>query len=544
MRRTKQFRMTAVLATLFLVVVACGGETNDDPEGTADTAGDTDEPDDQDGVDSPDGEPQTGGRLIIGVDAESPGLDPAFDSNGRAGQTMAAAIFDTLTAASADLEYEPFLIENAEPNEDATEWTVTLREGMVFHDGEPIDAEALAANLNRFMTEDAPNRSPLLESVEVVDDLTVTIHANRTWASFKAGLGEMWIASPAALEEHGDEFGQQPVGSGPYKLESWSRDDRMILQRFEDYWRDDVGYLDEIEIRPIPDGDARSSALRAGDIDMMFTQSGQHISEFLENDSFQVHEFVEGVNNIFLNTDVAPLDDLRVRQALAHAIDRERMIQIGWEGVGAPAYSAFPEQNPFHVNVETPEHDPDQARALIEEYEAETGQPVEFELTVMDTPEHAALNQLLQAMWQEVGADVSLASPVDYPTAITSAATGEFQAILHQTPGFFDPDAWMYNLHHSQSPINIPNHFDDDIDDAIERGQLSTDPQEREEAYADLQRLIAEQIPTIYIRENVNALIAQPYVGGLGEWTLPDGTPGYGQSELVLFMSESLWRAE
>jgi peptide/nickel transport system substrate-binding protein len=535
-------RIAAASLTVALLAAACGAaeEAADDPDGTAVEA---DVADDTGSV--ADGEPREGGRLVIGLDAESPGLDPAYDSNGRSGQTIAAALYDTLTAADADLEYQPFAIEEAESNEDATEWTVTLREGMVFHDGEPIDAEALKFNLDRFKDDpEAPNHSPLLESVEVVDDLTVTITATRPWVSFMAGLGEWWLASPAAIEEHGGEFGQNPVGSGPYELISWSRDDRMILERFEDYWRDDVGFLDEIEMRPIPDGDARTSALRAGDIDMMFTQSGQYISEFLEDDGFQVHQFVEGVNNIFINTAVEPLDDLRVRQAMAHAIDRERMIQLGWEGVGDPAYSAFPEQNPFHAEVDVPEYDPERAAELIEEYEAETGNSVTFELTVMDTPEHASLNQLLQGMWQEVGIEAELAAPVDYGTAITSGATGDYQVLLHQTPGFFDPDAWMFNLHHSESPINFSNFNNDEVDAAIEQGQLSPDAEERAEAYAELQQLIAEGIPTIYLRENVNALVAVPEVGGLGDWTLPDGSDGYGQSELILFMADSLWLAD
>ncbi|HQZ33129.1 MAG TPA: ABC transporter substrate-binding protein [Ilumatobacteraceae bacterium] len=548
----KNRRRLAGIVLLGMVAAACGGG-DDTSSPSPSQASDPSATSSESTIDATPSEstidesgPKTGGRLVIGMDAETPGLDPIYSSNGRSGQTIGSAIYDTLTAVDASMNVVPFVAESVTPNEDATVWTIELRENLKFSDGTPLDAEAVKFTFDRLLEEGAPTASGggFIKEVRVEGPTTVVIETNEPWAPLPATLAEggLWFASPKAVTELGkDGISASPVGAGPFVLDEWVRDDHMTLVRNPNYFRPEYPYLDEVEFRPIPDDDARASALRAGDLDLIFTQSGPVIESFQNDPDYQVFLRQEGVDTIFLNTAKAPLNDVRVRKALALAIDKDRLIKVIWNGIGEPASSAFPATSPFFAEIGGFDFDLDEAKRLIAEYESETGTDVKLTLTVRNNTAHQELNQVVQSMWADAGVDATLGDPVDYATSIQTAAAGNFDVLIHLTPGFIDPDTWMRNLHFSSSPINIPNFEDADIDAALLTGRRSVALKDRVAAYVDLQNLLAQNVPVIYLRGNVNAVIAKANVRGIDTWTLPGGAAGFAENILHVFEAESLW---
>jgi peptide/nickel transport system substrate-binding protein len=228
-RRSGHAKLAVFASALSMLVAACSGASEP-------AAGST-----------PSGEPQRGGRIVIGIADESTlGFDPSTSAVGPGGRTIALAIFDTITAFDADGNLVPYLAESVEPNADATTWTVVLREGITFHDGTPLNAEAVKST---FDAHDAADR-PLAPgyTTKAVDDLTVEFTFPEPYGTFEAAMATQfgWIKSPTAEESLGEEFTNNPVGTGPYMLEEWVRDDHLTLVRYEDHWRDDLSLLDEV----------------------------------------------------------------------------------------------------------------------------------------------------------------------------------------------------------------------------------------------------------------------------------------------------------
>ena len=543
-RHRRAWGLIAILITVSLLAAACGDSDEGDDTGAAvdTTAGatatsaateETTEPADA-------GEPQRGGRLVIGIPDEATlGFDPSTTAVGAGGATMALAIYDTLAAYNADGEAVPYLAESIEPNEDATEWTVTLRPGIQFHDGTPLNAEAVKATFDKHVE----NGRTLQEgyTIEVVDELTAVFTFLAPFGAFPDNMASQWswIKSPTAQEELGDEFMNNPVGTGPYVFEEWVRDDHLTVVRNENYWRDDVAFLDEIEFRPIIDDAVRKAALEAGDVDAIVVGAGD-IDDFRQDDSFQLFETSAGVEGISINMTEPPFDDERVRRALALAIDVPAVIEGVYDNVGAPATGPLPHDNPYYHEVDYPTYDPETAASLIAEYEQETGTEVEFEYLFSDVPLDQELAQLLQSYWQEAGATVGLGAPLPEPDLQNRRAEVQYDVVINGMPPVIDPDPWLV-LFRSDSFLNYGSANSPEIDAAVDASRSGLGFDERAAAYATLQEELAAQLGWFFMRDAVVAVAARPGVNGVEGWTVPDGTPGLGKQFWLPFQVGSLW---
>jgi peptide/nickel transport system substrate-binding protein len=379
-------------------------------------------------------------------------------------------------------------------------------------------------------------------TVEQVDELTATFTFQPPFGSFPAPLASQWgwIASPTAAREMGEDFPNHPVGSGPYEFKEWVRDDHITLVRNEEYWRDDVAFFDEIEYRPIVDDGARRAALLAGDVDAIVVGQAD-VGALRDQDGIDVYETYAGVGGIGFNMTKPPLDDLRVRQALAHAIDVQAIIDSVLDGAGQPATGPFPHDNPFYAKADQPTYDPDQARALIEEYEADTGQEVSFEYLYTTDPVDQELAQLLPSYWQDVGATVTLGAPLTSGDHFTRRIEHQYDVSSAGMPPVIDPDVWS-DLFRSTSFHNYAGHTDAELDRAADDGRARLDQAGRVEACARLQARNAELLPTFYTVEGILAVAAQPEIRGFDRWTVPDGSPGLSKQFWVPFTFDALWR--
>ena len=551
-RRQRAWVPIAILMVISLFAAACGDSDDDggeDAGGAADTttaaAGETTEGTTEGTADdtaapAEEGEAQRGGRLIIGVPDEATlGFDPSTTAVGVGGATMALSIYDTLAAYNAEGVAVPFLAESIEANADATEWTVTLRPGIQFHDGTPLNAEAVKATFDKHVEAGRVIQEGF--TMEVVDDLTIVFTFLAPFGAFPDNMASQWswIKSPTAEAELGADYTNNPVGTGPYVFEEWVRDDHLTLVRNENYWRDDVALLDEIEFRPIIDDSVRKAALEAGDVDAIVVGAGD-IDDFRAQDEFQVFETSAGVEAVSFNMTQPPMDDLRVRQALAMAIDVPAVIEGVFDGVGVPATGPLPHDNPYYHEVEYPTYDPETAAALIEEYETETGTQVEFEYLFSDVPLDQELAQLLQSYWQEVGADVTLGAPLPEPDLQNRRAEVQYDVVVNGMAPVIDPDPWLI-LFRSDSFLNYGASNSPEIDAAVDASRSGQTTEERAAAYATLQEELAAQLGWFFTRDAVVAVAAREGVNGIDGWTVPDGSPGLGEQFWLPFQVESLW---
>ncbi len=489
-------------------------------------------------------EPVSGGTLTVAVEADSTGYNPTADAWGRAGHQVAHAIFDPLATTDAEGKVVPYLAESITANEDSTVWTITLREGISFHDGEPLNADAVKVNFEAVLASPQYKAQlALVTSMTVVDDLTLDIQMSAPWGAFPQALvGDVgtqigYIAAPAMLADPAG--GRTPIGTGPFTFVEWVPDDHLTVARNDGYWQG-APYLEEVVFKPIPDSTSRKAAFDADDVDLYYTAVSSEIIEFQEDDSKTV---VVGSPSepdmIMFNTSVAPLDDVRVRRALAMAVDVPRIFDfLDATGVKQELDSPYPLTSFWHVDSEYPAFDPDEAARLIEEYEAEVG-PVTFNFSGNQDPFLVSLQELYQSMWADVGADASIISKAQSEN-ISDVVGGNYQVIMWGGQGGGDPDR-DYDYFHSGG-LNFTRYNSPEIDAALDAGRALSDPDARKAQYAILQEAFGRDVPYIWTGTNQFAVITPTDVIGIADFTLPDGTPGAPVVSGMFFLKD-VWLA-
>jgi peptide/nickel transport system substrate-binding protein len=490
-----------------------------------------------------DGEARVGGSVTVGLEAESLGYSPWQDALAASGLTVARAFYDTLLERDADGVPRPNLAARFEANGDFTEYVLTLREGIDFHDGEPLDAEAVVANLDHFLRPGAGGEGPLEELV-AEDELTVRIGLSRPHVALGdvlAGQAGMMV-SPAAFETTRD----RPVGTGPFVFDSWRRDQELVVTRNDDYWREGLPYLEQITFRPIPDEESRWQSLLSGDVDAVQSLRQSVVAQARDQgDALNVFEHLGNESGATIhNTEAPPLDDVRVRRAAAHALDQEALIAVlGGTGISPPARGLFHPTSPWYDPVTEdvwPTHDLETAQRLVDDYVADpdrsdgepTGAPVSFTLDTPPDPSlieaagvyqdqlgRAGIAVALRTVEQAVHIQEAIGSPPDF--------VGDFQAKFWRLGSDDDPD-WMSTWFAPGSPINFTNFSTPELMDLLVEAQRSPEHDRRRELYAEVMAIFAEQAPFTLSGHTASVIAASPELHGFDDWRLPDGQPGIG----------------
>ena len=384
-----------------------------------------------------------GGTLTFAQSADAGTLDPANQTSANS-LAPATHIYDGLTTFEpGTTEPIPALATSWETSDDGTEWTFNLREGVTFHDGTDFNADAVVFNFERWFDLDHPNNqgpdqfiywgymfegfkqdgTSVMESIEKVDDFTVKMTLTRPNAALLNTLTmeNFRFASPTAVEEQGDTYGTaegQAVGTGPFEVTEWIQEDHITLGRFDDYWGD-AATLDEIVYTVIPDTSAAFLALQAGDIDalsMWASPSPDDIEAAKSDPNLQV-VYNPGLNVGYLGLNHAKewLQNLDVRLAINHAIDKQAIIDAIYPGDAVPA-SQFEPESLFGYNtaIEDYAYDPDLARELLAGSGVEIPDPATFYVMPVSRayyPDPAAIGELIQAQLADVGINVEITSP-------------------------------------------------------------------------------------------------------------------------------------
>jgi peptide/nickel transport system substrate-binding protein len=467
--------------------------------------------------------------LRIGLAEDPDILDPTL-ARTYVGRIVFAALCDKLFDIDDKLNIVPQLALSHETSADGKEVIIKLRAGVKFQDGEPLDAEAAKFSLERHLTMQGSFRKPELASldhVEVVDPLTIKLVLKAPFSPLIAQLTDRagMMVSPKAAKAEGDKFGLHPVCAGPYKFVERVPQDRIVLEKFADYWNKDHVFIDRIVYLPIVDSTVRLANLKSGGLDLAERVLATDIKDVRADPKLKLSKANElGYQGITLNIghDKAkgPLSQsAKVRQALDLSIDREALNQVVFNGEFVPGNQWVSPDHPYYQKAfPIPGRDVEKAKALLKE--AGVTPPVSVDFMVPNNPETQAAAQVIQSMAAEAGFDMNI-RVTEFATSLKQAEAGEYQAYMLNWSGRIDPDGNSYIFLHSNAPQNYSAWSNAEADKALDDARLTTDMAQRKALYEKLTRLVLQDEPILYIYHRGILIAYTTRLEGYKE--MPDG---------------------
>jgi peptide/nickel transport system substrate-binding protein len=436
------------------------------------------------------------GPLRVGIAVDPVSLDPHNYQAGGIDLAIIDQITDGLVAFDQDMNIVPAMATEWEWEDDTT-LRFTLRDGVTFQDGTPWNAEAAKANLDR-MSEAATVASyyGLLESTEIVDDSTIRLTLSEPYAPFLRNLAAPvgGMVSPAAVEAAGEDFARQVVGAGPYQLREWTPREQLVLERNPTYWGE-APPTAEIIFRPIPEEGTRMLSFQSGELDAIQSPPPSDVAALEADDRFQIVRAPQ-LRNLWLGMVQGDetLDNVALRQAIAHAINREELVQFVAEGLVDEADALFPTAMMDLSSVAFP-YDPERAQELLAEagYNGETIQLWAPEGRYLKGTE---IGEAIQAQLAAVGINTEF--QVWEWATYNEEILNHSQQLWIQGWGFLtgDPDV-MRALLYTDGPFNSFNLSDERVDELFDRGVTTVDEAERIAIYDELQTLLVQEMATL-----------------------------------------------
>jgi len=541
------FRFVSLLVALTMIAAACGGggsdggdtssgsDTSSDSSASADDGddsgsdssssdeGDSGSDDADDGGDTVEvieedtsDDPVVGGTLRYGLEADVNGLNPTSSALSAPGLMMGNAVFDTYAVWDTDDNWQPYLAESFTPNDDFTVWTMKLREGIEFHDGTPLNAEAVVVNfetqfndplvglaVNPFYVPEGP--------IEIIDDLTVQynlLFPNANWPTSTAGQLGM-VASPTWLAAAAEDatLNQNPVGTGPFVFDSRSEDSVTRFVRNDNWWNGSA-YLDAVEFVPVTDSDIRTDLLMEGELNALQTTNPASAADLQAEARLQnVIDDSGEESYVMLNSSGAPFDDIRARQALTFLTPRQDFIALIGLGISQEADQMFTPSSPYYsADIQQEGDDPEAALPLIEAYCADepdncTDGKIDMEFqwagpSVVQT----RIAELFDENWQ-VGFNVNF-QELFQDAHIQEVAFGQYDAVTWRGFGAINPgddQVWLSCLTIGGLSINWPRFCDESRDELLADLALATTVEDRQPLLAELSAKIQQDYLYVFL---------------------------------------------
>lgn len=468
--------------------------------------------------------------LRIGLAEDPDILDPTL-ARTFVGRIVFASLCDKLFDIDKDLRIVPQLATGFTWDDPKT-LTLTIRQGVKFHDGETMDAEAVRYSLTRHLTMQGSFRRGeinSMESVEVVNPTTVRIRLKEPFAPFLAQLTDRagMIVSQKAAEAAGPQFGTRPVCAGPFRFVERVAQDRIVVERFPDYWDAGRIHLQRIVYQPIPDSTVRLANLQAGSLELIERVSPNDVPAVQRNARLRLSMSDElGYQGITINVGNGPRaqtplgQNAKVRQAFDLAIDRATIIQVVYNGMFTPTAQAVPPSSPFHVRSLTPPtRDVARARALLREAGVQT--PVRIVLTVPNAPDARQVGEVIQAMAAEAGFEISI-NAMEFASSLQAAARGDFEAYYIGWSGRTDPDGNLWSFIYSRGPQNDSRYSNAEVDRLLDAARVESDPEKRIALYEQMYRIaVVEDRSRLYLWHRKNIVAHTARLSGFV--AVPDG---------------------
>ena len=431
-------------------------------------------------------------NLRIGLGDDPDGLDPTL-SRFYTTRIVFAAMCDKLFDIDEKANIVPQLALSHETSEDGKTVIIKLRPGVKFHDGEPFNAEAAKYSLERHLNMKGSFRRPELaavDTVEVVDPLTIKLNLKQPFSPLFAQLTDRagMMVSPKAAEAAGDKFALHPVCAGPYKFVERIPQDRIVVEKFADYWNKDQVFINRITYLPIVDGTVRLANLQSGGLDLIERLLATDIKTVRDNPKLKLSKAVSlGFFGLMVNVANGPKadnplgKDARVRRAFELSLDREALNQVVFNGEFVPGNQWVSPQNPYYqAKFAVPKRDLAQAKALMKEAGVTGRVPIDF--LVSNTPETRAVAEVVQSMAAEAGFDLKL-RVTEVATALKQGEDGDFQLYMNTWSGRSDPDGNSVIYQTCGAPQNMGHYCDKEVDAWHQEARAASDPADRKAAY-------------------------------------------------------------
>jgi len=480
------------------------------------------------------GAPVRGGTLNLVTDSDPPSLDPHKTPSGS---FIHALLYDELV--TADKSTGDFVADLADAwtiSQNGLVITFKLHPGVKFHDGTPFNAQSVRATIERLIDPQtgAPGASWIgpIDRVETPDDLTARFVFKQPYAPIFSSLRIVFLGmlSPAAIAKLGPNYGQNPVGAGPYKFRQWIPGDRIVLDRDPDYaWAPKfyknrgAPYVDSVVTRIIPDESTRVIAFQRGDLDILPAAPADQAPQLIASGKYQVIRTpTDGGLYLGLNVTKPIFSDVRVRQALGWAINRDEVVDYALNKLAVPMDSPLAPtiwgyakglKNAYH-------YDPDRARQLLAEAGwkpgpggvlQKDGQPLAFSVWTYALETNVRIAVVIQTELQKVGVRMSI-EQMDPAALLARTASGAQDALLISY-GWPDADILYYFFNSGRMSSTNRVHFaNPEVDRLLDAGRTTVDPAQRMAVYRQLQELLLQQAPWIPLASPYTITLAQPWV--------------------------------
>lgn len=474
--------------------------------------------------------PQSGGTFNISFLDSAKTLDPTY-SNDYAERRVLHLIYNTLVATNPDFSIRPELAKSWEIAEGGTRYVFQLQEGVTFQDGTPFDAEAVKYNIERRLDETVASAQrkqllPVIENVEILGPLELAINLKTPYPALLAEFADRWgfMISPTAVEKFGEDFGSNPVGTGAFQLVDWTRGTSITLEKNPDYWEEGLPYLDGIVFNSVANEVIGMQRLMVGEVDYVDSLSPDQVKTVEGRNGIEIEKSPVGRwFSLQWQVDKPPFDNVTLRRAIAHALDREKIneIMMGGEGTIAngPTPPGFWWSSPDNVVYD---YDPDKARELLAEAGITEG--TTLTLTTPSRPDTRRLNQLVAEMLQEVGLNIEL-EPVEanvYYSRVVERAINFVPMTWSQRA---DPDGLVTILLHSDGWANTTGYANPELDALLDEARTLTTQDERKPLYAQAKDLIGEDLPYLPLFFEVSFSARKDSLHGVVQ--MPDTIPRF-----------------
>ncbi len=455
-------------------------------------------------------------NLRIGLAEDPDILDPTL-ARTFVGRIVFASLCDKLFDIDEKLNIVPQLATAYQWSADSKTLTIKLRTDVTFHDGEKMDAAAVKFNLERHKTMPGSNRSGELRpvnTVDVVDASTVRLNLSAPFTPLLAVLADRagMMVSPKAAQAGGANFGTKPVCSGPFKFVERVAQDRMVFERYANYWNKPAVHFDKIVYTPIPDATVRLANLRSGQLDFIERVASSDM-EAIKKDKKLKTASITGIGYQGITINIGKSDqaqknplgrDARVREAFELSIDRQGLAQVVMDNEAQIGNQWVAPGNTFYAkNMPIPKRNVERARALLKE--AGVTNP-SFTLMTATTSEAQRLALVVQAMSRDAGFDVKIQS-TEFATSLNMADKGDFDAYVLAWSGRADPDGNLYSFHGCKQPLNYAGYCSTETDELLNKSRSLANVAERKKVFEQIAARVIKERPVIYLY-HVNQLWA------------------------------------
>jgi peptide/nickel transport system substrate-binding protein len=467
--------------------------------------------------------------LRIGLAEDPDVLDPTL-SRTYVGRIVFASLCDKLFDIDEKVNIVPQLALGFETSADGKFVTIPLRSGVKFHDGEPLNAEAVKFSLERHLTLAGSFRKPELAAVdriEVADPATVRIILKQPFSPLIAQLADRagMIVSPKAAVAAGDKFGLKPVCAGPFKFVERVQQDKIVLDKFADYWNAGDVHIDRVVFRPITESTVRLANLKSGSLDLIERALATDLKDIKADPKLRLATVPElGYQGITVNvgkSDAAKTSfaDPRVRAAFALAIDRRAITDVVFNSEFLPGNQWVSPLSPYYQeSLPVPVRDVAKAKALLAEAGAKT--PLVIDFMVPNNPETRQVAEVIQSMASEAGFEVKI-RVTEFATSLKEAEEGRYQAYLLNWSGRIDPDGNTYSFIKTNAPQNYSGFSDPEVDALLEEARVKSSLDERKAVYRKIAEKVIDRGGIIYLYHRLIIVAHTDKVEGYKQ--IPDG---------------------